>query len=398
MAADNERTILHMDLDSFFVSVERLKNPELIGKPVIVGGSSKRGVVAACSYETRKYGVHSAMPMMQALKLCPDAIVISGSHGEYSVYSRQVTSIIREEAPLFEKSSIDEFYIDLTGMEKYFGCYQWATKLRHRIMAETNLPISFGLSVNKMIAKIATGEAKPNGQLMIPRGTEAEFIAPMKVGKIPFIGEKTEEMLNKLGIRTVGQLANYYPKHLEQFIGNHAHGLQQRARGIDHSPITPYHDAKSVSTERTFYEDTTDVNYLRSLLNAMVEKVAFELRDDHKLAACVTVKIRYHDFRTVSKQCMVDLTASDHIFAEKAHQLFNELWDHRTPIRLLGFRLGHLEHGKQQLDMFRDKPEQVKLYQALDKIKSLHGNNKIARASGIGHRIHDKDANPFSKE
>lgn len=389
---------MHLDLDSFFVSVERLKNPELHGKPVIVGGSSKRGVVAACSYETRKFGVHSAMPMMQALKLCPNAIVISGSHGEYSTFSRQVTNIIRDEAPLFEKSSIDEFYIDLTGMEKYFGCYQWATRLRQRIMTETNLPISFGLSVNKMMAKIATGEAKPNGQLMIPRGTEREFLAPMKVGKIPFIGEKTEETLNKLGIRTVGQLAAYNPKHLEQFLGSHALVLQQRANGIDHSEVTPYHYAKSISTERTFYEDTKDETFLRSLLSAMVEKVAFELRDDEKLAACVTVKVRYPDFRTVSKQCMVKLTASDHIFAEKAHQLFNELWDHKTPIRLLGFRLGHLEHGKQQLDMFRDKPEQVKLYQALDKIKTLHGNDKIARASSIGHRIHDKDANPFSKE
>ncbi len=398
MTADSERTILHMDLDSFFVSVERLKNPELVGKPVIVGGSSKRGVVAACSYETRKFGVHSAMPMMQALKLCPDAIVIGGSHGEYSLYSKQVTNIIREEAPLFEKSSIDEFYIDLTGMEKYFGCYQWATKLRQRIITETNLPISFGLSVNKMMAKIATGEAKPNGQLMIPRGTEAEFLASMKVGKIPFIGEKTEETLNKLGIKTVGQLANYNPKHLEQFIGSHAISLQQRARGIDNSPVTPFHEAKSVSTERTFYEDTMDEVYLRSLLSAMVEKVAFELRDDNKMAACVTVKVRYPDFKTVSKQGMVELTASDHIFAEKAHQLFNELWDHKTPIRLLGFRLGNLEHGQQQLDMFRDKPEQVKLYQALDKIKSLHGNNKIARASGIGHKVHDKDANPFSRE
>jgi DNA polymerase-4 len=194
-----ERTVVHMDLDSFFVSVSRLQNSALIGKPVLVGGSSDRGVVASCSYEARQFGIHSAMPMKLARRLCPEALIIRGDYESYSNYSSIITEMIGEQVPVYEKSSIDEFYLDLSGMDKFFGCYKWATELRQKIQKETGLPISFGLSVNKTVSKVATGEAKPNGQMQINFGNEKQFLSPLSVSKIPMVGEKTAHLLRSMG-------------------------------------------------------------------------------------------------------------------------------------------------------------------------------------------------------
>ena len=200
------RTILHLDLDTFFVSVERKLDSRLKHKPILVGGLSDRGVVAACSYETRGYGVHSGMPMRMARELCPEAVVIRGNAGTYSKHSDEVTDIIREQVPLFEKSSIDEFYADLSGMDRFFGCYRYATELRQRIIRETGLPISFGLSVNKVVSKMATGEAKPNNQLKIDFGYEKPLLAPLSIKKIPMVGDKTYQTLRNLGLRQIRTL------------------------------------------------------------------------------------------------------------------------------------------------------------------------------------------------
>lgn len=393
-----DRTILHMDLDSFFVSVERLKDPSLIGVPLVIGGTSDRGVVSSCSYEARKFGIHSAMPSKQAHKLCPHAIFMRGDMSDYSKYSRMVTDIIREEAPLFEKSSIDEFYIDLTGMDRFFGSYKWASALRQRIITETGLPISFGLSTSKMVAKVATGEAKPNGELMVPKGTEKDFLAPMPVGKIPFIGASACEKLLRLKITTVGQLAEADPVLLHKAFGNMGPSMRRRANGIDHSLVTPTHEAKSISVERTFHKDKNDIAELKQLISAMVEKVSFELRDDRKLASCVAVKVRYTDFTTVSKQITIDHTASDHVFREHALELFDKLYDTSRKLRLVGMRLSHFVDGHHQIDMFNDKPEVVSLYKALDHIKRTHGHEKIARASGWGSMTSKPVVNSFAKE
>ncbi|HMS67020.1 MAG TPA: DNA polymerase IV, partial [Saprospiraceae bacterium] len=203
-----ERAILHMDLDSFFASVEVLKNSSFIGKPLIIGGISSRGVVASCSYEARKFGVHSAMPMKMALRLCPDAIVVRGDMDSYSKYSQLVTDVIADESPSYEKASIDEFYLDLSGMDRYFGCYKWSGELRNKIVRETGLPISFGLSVNKLVSKVGTGEAKPNGTKEIPSGTERGFLAPLPVSKIPGIGKETYKKLSFMGVRTISVLSD----------------------------------------------------------------------------------------------------------------------------------------------------------------------------------------------
>ncbi len=394
----SERTILHLDLDCFFVSVERIKDPSLIGKPVIIGATSDRGVVTSCSYEARSFGVHSAQQAYKARRLCPNGVFLRGNMEDYSYHSRLVTDIIREEAPLFEKSSIDEFFIDLTGMDRYFGSYKWALHLKDRITRETGLPISFGLSNSKMMAKIATSFGKPNGSFQVPRGTEKEFLAPMKVGKIPFIGESACKALAELGVDTVADLAACDPARLEKRFGKLGPIMWRKANAIDESPVIPWHDAKSVSVERTFHQNTTDTVYLRNLIAAMVEKLSFELREDQKLAGCVTVKVRYADFTTVSKQAMIPLSASDHVFTKQAHELFDQLYQRDREVRLLGVRLSHFTRGHQQINMFEDTPATVDLYHALDNIKKRHGHDKIARASGWGSMSYRKAINPFSKK
>jgi DNA polymerase-4 len=379
-----ERNIIHLDLDAFFVAVECQRNPFLKGKPLIVGGSSRRGVVAACSYETRKFGVHSAMPIYLALQLCPDAIIISGDVEAYTVASHLVTDIIADAAPLFEKSSIDEFYIDASGMDRYFGAFKWAVELRKKIVKETNLPISLGMSVNKLVSKVATGEFKPNAEQHIEAGTEKEFLAPLSVDKIPMIGKQTSSFLYDMGVRTVATLREMPIKFLISAFGKNGISLWNKANGIDDSAVVPYVEQKSISTECTFEEDTIDVKRLRSILIAMVEKVAFQLREQQKLASCLTVKIRYSNFDTETKQMQIPYTSSDHVLLRLVTELFDKLYNRRMLIRLVGVRLSGLVHGSHQISLFDDTAETISLYQAIDHIKHKHGVEKLTRATTLG--------------
>lgn len=378
------RAIVHMDLDSFFVSVERLRNKELIGKPLIIGGRSDRGVVTSCSYETRKFGVHSAMPMRKARQLCPEAIIISGDMEAYSYYSHLVTDIIAAKAPLFQKSSIDEFYIDVSGMDRFFNCYQWAKELRQTVIKESGLPISLGLSVNKMVSKVATGEAKPNGEKYIPAGDERDFLAPLSIAKIPMLGKKTCQLLFQIGVETVADLREIPIEKMEDLLGKNGITLWKRAHAIDDSPVMPFSERKSISTESTFYKDTADDKMLQALLVSMVEEIAFKLRSEHQLTACVAVKIRYSNFYTVTRQLQIAYTSSDHILLKVALDLFNKLFDRRMFVRLIGVRFSNLVHGSYQIHLFDDTESYMNLYQAMDKIKFRHGSNKIIRAAGIG--------------
>ena len=384
-----ERNILHLDLDAFFVGVERKNNPKLVGKPLIIGGSSRRGVVAACSYETRRFGVHSAMPMYLALQLCPDAKVISGDMESYSKSSHEVTEIIEDAAPLFEKSSIDEFYIDASGMDRYFGAFKWAVELRKKIIRESGLTISLGMSVNKLVSKVTTNEFKPNAEMHIPAGTEKAFLAPLAVDKIPMIGKQTASFLYDMGVRKVETLREMPLKFLVSAFGRNGISLWNKAHGIDESPVVPYSEQKSISTESTFDEDTIDVKGLKSLLIAMVEKVAFQLRDQQKLTSCVTVKIRYSNFDTETKQIKVPYTSSDHVLLRTVTELFTKLYSRRMLIRLVGVRLSGLVHGNHQISLFDDTEESIHLYEAIDHIKHKHGVEKIIRATtlGVGRRV-----------
>lgn len=373
------RSIVHMDLDSFFVSVERLRDDRLLGKPVIVGGMSDRGVVAACSYESRVFGVHSAMPMRMARKLCPDAIVLRGDFEAYSKYSDGVTKLITERAPVVEKASIDEFYLDMTGMDRFFGTYKFASELRETIQKETGLQISFGLSVNKTVSKVATNHIKPAGQMQVPMGEEKAFLAPMPVGKIPMIGTVTAQTLRSMGISQVGTLSQMPMRVLERTFGKSGVMLWERANGIDLSPVVPYHEQKSLSKEMTFDKDTTDVNKLRRLLISMTEQLATDLRQKGQCTSCITVKLRYSNFDTHTKQQVLPATASDHLLMPAVLDLFEKLYDRRLLIRLVGIRFSKLLQGQEQLNLFDDSAKLAPLYQAIDRIRKRYGDYAVGR-------------------
>ncbi|MBL0181720.1 MAG: DNA polymerase IV [Chitinophagaceae bacterium] len=375
-----QRIIAHFDLDSFFVSVEILNNPSLKGKPVIVGGR-ERGVVAACSYEARKFGIHSGMPSKKALQLCPQLIVSNSSRADYSRYSRWVTQIIASKAPLFEKASVDEFYIDLTGMEKFFKPLQWTIELRQLIIDETQLPISFGLSSNKMMAKMATNEAKPNGYLQIPFGKEKEFLAPLTVNKIPGVGDHTHEILKSMGIITIRDVSERTKEDLEERLGKWGIDLWYKSQGIHNGEVTQYHEAKSVSSENTFNENKTDMKFLKSELVRLTEKIAFELRQDEKVAGCVAVKIRYPDFETTSRQTTIPYTCADDEIIPVVKELFDKLYRKGEPVRLLGVRLSELTNDAIQTNLFDDVERKSGLYKAIDNVKNRFGKNSLTRAS-----------------
>jgi len=384
MLLSKDRHIAHFDLDAFFVSVETLRNPKLRGKPLLVGGGSDRGVVAACSYEARKYGVHSAMPMKIARRLCPDAILIKSDIEAYSKYSRLVTEVIKDAVPLFEKASIDEFYIDLTGMDKFFGCLQFTDQLKKRINKESGLPISWGLASNKLISKVATNEVKPNGQLEIPFGNEKDFLAPLSVIKIPGVGKETGYKLLKMGVDTVKILSEIPIEMMENLLGKPGIDLWRKANGIDETPVIPYHEQKSISTETTFQTDTIDTGFLHSQLVRMTEEIAFQLRQQNKLTGCVTVKVRYSNFETFTKQITIPYTNADHILLKTAKELFNKLYERRLLIRLVGIRFTHLIPGNYQISLFDDTQEMINLYQAIDSVKKRFGEKTIIRAVGVG--------------
>jgi DNA polymerase IV len=393
LSSNSQRSIVHMDMDCFFVSVSRLINPKLIGKPVIVGGGD-RGVVAACSYETRKFGVHSAMPIKTAKRLCPEAIIIRGDYDEYSKRSDEVTQIIKEDVPLYERSSIDEFYMDLTGMDKFFGCYKHATELRQKIMKETRLPISLGMSANKTVSKVATDEAKPNNQLKIDYGDEKKFLAPLSVRKIPMIGEKTYHLLRSMGVEWVKTLQDMPMELLQNVLGENGISIWKKANGIDNNPVEPYTEQKSMSQEETFENDTIDVEKLKNILIAMSEKLCFRLRTDNKLTGCVTVKIRYSNFDTHNMQCRIPYTCSDHIIITRVKELFNRLYNRRMLIRLAGVKFSHLVGGGHQVNMFDDNVQVLNLYHAMDRMRLRYGEDKIQRAAALHFSL--RGFNPFN--
>lgn len=391
-----ERTILHLDLNTFFVSVERLREPKLNGKPVLIGADSDRGVVASCSYEARAFGVRSAMPMKMAKQLCPEAIILRGDSGLYLKKSDEVTEIIRASVPLFEKSSVDEFYVDLSGTDRFHGSRKLAKELRQRIIKESGLPNSFGMSINKTVSKVATGEAKGGaGEWYVERGTEKPFLAPMPIERIPGVGEKTAHLLRSMGVAKIHTLQEVPMDLMQRLLGEHGPVLWRKANGIDDSPVVAWHERKSISTERTFERDTIDVPKLKGLLTAMAESLAFQLRKGQKLTSCVAVKIRYADFNTHTKQLRIPYTACDHLILPTVHELFRSLYDRRQRIRLIGVRFSHLVGGGHQIDAFTDTEEAMSLYQAMDKIRKRFGDRTVMRASGMDAKSIGRMDNPF---
>ncbi|MCU4163554.1 DNA polymerase IV [Carboxylicivirga caseinilyticus] len=390
------KSILHLDLDTFFVSCERLMDSKLNNRPVLIGGTSDRGVVAACSYEARQYGIHSAMPMRMARQLCPHATVIRGNSVVYSEFSDAVTEIVKERSPMFEKSSIDEFYVDVSGMDRYVKqTYQWAQELREEIIRETHLPISFGLSTSKTVSKVGTGEAKPNNFMRIENGYEKPFLAPLSVKKIPMVGDQTYRLLRSMGVERVRTVQQMPVELMERVLGKNGAVIWKKAQGIDNSPVVPYYERKSLSMERTFDSDTTDVYKLRAIVIGMAENLAFQLRHDNKITACVTVKVRYSDFQTHSKQKRIPYTSLDHTLIEVVKDLFDKVYDRRVLVRLVGVRFSHLIGGSYQIRLFEDSFKLIKLYQAMDKVRDRYGQQAVVRAMGMGSKTLARP-NPFN--
>lgn len=390
-------TILHLDLDTFFVSCERLINPRLKHRPVLVGGTGDRGVVSACSYETRRFGIRSGMPMKLARLLCPEAVVIRGDAGTYIKYSDEVTEIVREKVPLFEKASVDEFYADLTGMDRFFGCYKYATELRNTIIKETGLPISLGMSSNKITSKIAASEAKPNNQMRVDYGLEKAFLAPLSIQKIPSVGSSTYEVLRSLGITRVKTVQDMPLEMMTSALGMHGRTIWRRANGLDRPPLVPFHDRHSISTERTF-PDTSDMTVLRTTVTAMAENLAYSLRRGNRLTSCISVKIRYSDFSTYSRQLKIPYTSADHLIIPKALELFERLYERRMLLRLVGVKVSHLAAGNYQINLFEDTEEMLSLYNAMDRIRIRFGDNKVMRAASLGAKSIGRYYNAFNGE
>ncbi len=384
-----DRRIVHLDLDSFFVSVEQLLDSRLKGKPVIIGGTSDRGVVSSCSYEARAFGVHSAMPAKLAKQLCPQAVFIRGDIECYSKYSDIVTDIIREKSPLVEKASIDEHYVDITGMDRYIkSSMLWTHELRESIIKETGLPISFGLSINKTVSKVATGEAKPGGEKQVDQGLEKLFLAPLSIKKIPGIGDKTFTVLRNMGIEKVSTIQQMPLLMMQKVLGENGQIIWKKANGIDNSPVIPYSEQKSMSHETTFDKDTTDIELLKRVLIKMVEKLAFELRSSKKVTGCITLKLRYSDFQTHTFQCRIPYTASDHVILNKVMELFKKNYSRRVLIRLIGVRLSNLVSGFTQINLYEDTEEMISLYQSLDRIRKRFGFKSIIRSINMKNK-HD---------
>ncbi len=376
-----DRAILHLDLDAFFASVEVLQNAALRGKPVLIGGSSARGVVASCSYEARRYGIHAAMPMRQALRRCPEAVVVRGDGERYAYYSKLVTEVIASEAPLFEKASIDEFYLDLTGMDRHFGAWQWSLELLHKIERETGLPLSMGMASSKLVSKVGVRVRKPAARQVVPVGEEQSFLAPLPVRYLPSVGRKTQEQLYHMGVRRIATLAAIPEPLLKRAFGKHGTSMWKKANAIDTTPVVPYSEAKSISTERTFSVDTIDVAYVRQELQRMITKLAFELRERGQLTSCIAVKLRYTDFQTFTRQRQIPYTALDTVLLQYAYELFDQLFTRRQRIRLVGIRFSGLVAGSPQIRLFERTDREIRLLETLDRLRRRYGEGVVVFSS-----------------
>ena len=379
------RTIIHADLDAFFVAVERLDNPALIGVPVLVGGRAEvRGVVASASYEARKYGVHSAMPTAQALRLCPQAVLVSGNRGRYTEMSHRVMAIFDDYTPLVEPISIDEAFLDVSGTEAHYGPPgQLAQTLQDRIERELRLSVSLGVAANKLVAKIASDHRKPHGITVVPPGQEAAFLAPLPIRRLWGVGEVTGRELAKLNIETIGDLARVSLEELRGRFGANGEGLGRAARGIDESPVTPEHVEKSLSREETFARDVDDPILLRNELLRLSESVASRLRRHGFAARTIGLKLRYSDFTTLTRQAtLAEPTDSGPVIYAEALALFTATWDRRRSVRLVGVGTSNLEQPARQLRLFEQEDNrQAQLDAALDRIRGRFGNDAIQRAS-----------------
>lgn len=386
------RTILHVDLDAFFCAVEALLDPSLVGKPHAVGGSpSGRGVIASASYEARAFGVRSAMPSAQALRLCPQLILLKGRHSLYGQYSRQVMDILQDAAPVMEQISIDEAFLDVS--DDPLEGREIAAQLQAKILNETSLPTSWGVASNKLVAKIATDEGKPKGLVVVPPGEEAEFLAPLPVRRLWGVGPKSAERLAQVGVTTIGELAQLSNSRLKALFGDHGPDLAARARGIDDRPLVSEHDPRSLSAERTFATDLTDERDLARQMLSMSETVGRRLRKAGLAGRTVKVKLRWSDFTTISRQTkLAQPTDQDGEIFNAAQALFKAAWKPGRPVRLLGVGVADLGPPSRQLTLFDQSwQEESRLLSAIDDIRQRFGSDALRRAGRMRTRREEEE-------
>jgi DNA polymerase-4 len=380
--------IFHLDLDAFFISVERILDPSLEGKPVIVGADPRvdahgqphgRGVVAACSYETREFGVRSGIPVRQACQLCPTGLFIHGSHKEYSRFSRAVKNILERYAPVLEQASIDEFYLDFTGCERIYGHpYFFASRIQAEIKRELHLPCSIGIASNKFVAKVASDYAKPEGITFVLPGQEVEFLSPLPVERMPGVGEVTQRELNARGFYTIGQIANTSSEYFQIVFGKWGKAIHDHALGKGTEFLIPHderHEQKSISREETYGTDTTDKRVVEKTLFELVEDVCDSLRKENWMASKVGIKLRYSDFVTLTREkTLSSPTNDDKIIYETAVELFRKAYTRRVSVRLIGVRLTKFcEFSEQEILFPTIEDKRQKLLKSIDRIRTKYG-------------------------
>jgi DNA polymerase-4 len=377
-----QRTIMHIDLDAFFVSVEQASNPELRGKPVVVGGKpGSRGVVATASYEARAFGLHSAMPISTAVRLCPQAIFIEGNYYHYAEVSKKFMAILADFSPFLEPMGLDEAYMDVTGFESLHGSIrQMALKIKQRVKDELGIVASIGIATCKVVAKVASDESKPDGLIEVPPGGEGAFLAPLPIRKLPGVGKKTEQVLNGIGIRIIGQVARMPLPALKNRFGAFGDMLYRHANGLDNSPVTPPGEAKSISRETTFEEDTHDITFLAATLHYQAERVGADLRALGRQAKCISIKVRFADFTTITRQCTLPQpTALDQTIFQTGKELLDKAQaPNRLAIRLIGIGVSSLIEPGNQLSMMDGTDRRLEnLNCAVDRIRDKYGFTAI---------------------
>lgn len=378
-----ERTVVNLDMDTFFVSCERRNHSELTNIPLIIGGTSDRAIVMSCSLEAQHFGVRPGMPMRQAKFVCGNAKIISPDMELYSKCSDEITQFLEEAVPVLERVSIDEYFIDVSGMDKYFGAVKWTNELAQKLNKQSALPVSFGLSVNKTVSKIATGEGKPYGKLIVPAPNVQPFLNPLSIRKIPGLGHEKYEELSRAGIHIIESLANTDVEILHKMYSNEGIKIWNKANGIDDAPVEPYKSTKSISRTKTFDSDTIDIEKVKSLLSSHIEELAYELRKNNWIASIIAVKIKYSNFDTASKQLKIPYTSIDSQLKKIAEDLFEKLYDRRLRIRSLGVSFSGLINSHYQIDLFSDQEETIQLYSAIDKMRKRFGFNAVMSAQTL---------------
>ncbi len=374
------KIIFHLDMDAFFVSVERILDPSLEGKPVVVGGDPHgRGVVAACSYEARQFGLHSAMPIRTAFRLCPQGVYLHGHGKEYGRFSRAVKRLLERYFPIVQQASIDEFYLDFTGCEKIYGePVQFAQRLQNEIWDKLHLPSSIGIASNKTIAKIASDYKKPRGITFVPNGKEKDFLAPLPIERIPGIGKATFPMLRSRGFKVVGDIANASPDYLSALLGKFGTDLWEKANGKGNDILVTGHERKSISKETTFDKDLVSKPKIEAILFELVSEACQLLRNENWQTSTVSIKLRYTDFVTLTRARTIEPTDDDKVVYEIAKDLFEKSFNRRVGIRLIGIHLSKLNHFTEQCILFEDNETiRKRMLRAVMKIRDKYGFEAI---------------------